>query len=419
MVELDEVLRTPREHVKEIGTADVVIGALDADTPEKLLKALTAVQNALEILSGDIRAVVLHGAPGADHAAPVLQITHDRLHTLSYPLFEPDALADPVRGMSRAYRAVLAIAADLQARVSAVVSSNLDMVTAQWIYGLVRPVLELDFDLVTPCYGHLKFEALLTGSVLAPFTRALYGKQIQNPLGPDFGFSSRLLHRLLETSSATREHGRIWSWLFPASAAISAGMEICQSHLGVRQYPPTDWLNLSSAIAQILGPIFHEAEHYAAFWQRIRGSKPVPVFGEPAPVPEDTGAVETGRMIESFQLGCRSLLEVWGMILPPRSLMELRGLARVTPDRFRIPDELWARVVYDFALGYHLKTINEDHLLRSITPLYLAWVASFALEMEHAGHAEVEERLERLSLAYESSKPYFLSRWRWPDRFNP
>jgi len=44
-------------------------------------------------------------------------------------------------------------------------------------------------------------------------------------------------------------------------------------------------------------------------------------------------------------------------------------------------------------------------------------VASYALQPE--GAAAAEARLEHLAVAYEMAKPYFLSRWRWPDRFNP
>jgi hypothetical protein len=54
-----------------------------------------------------------------------------------------------------------------------------------------------------------------------------------------------------------------------------------------------------------------------------------------------------------------------------------------------------------------------------MTPLYLAWVASYALETKDASITDFQNRLERLALAYESQKPYLLSRWRWPDRFNP
>jgi glucosylglycerate synthase len=39
--------------------------------------------------------------------------------------------------------------------------------------------------------------------------------------------------------------------------------------------------------------------------------------------------------------------------------------------------------------------------------------------LETAGSTAWEERLERLSVAYEAGKTYLVSRWRWPDRFNP
>jgi hypothetical protein len=178
-------------------------------------------------------------------------------------------------------------------------------------------------------------------------------------------------------------------------------------------------MNLSSLLAQVLGPVFLEMEHQAAYWQSIRGSIAVPKFGTPEAISDETGTVDVRRMTESFQLGNQNLQDVWGLVLPPTTLLELRKLSHMPSDRFRMPDELWVRIVYDFALGHRLRTISRDHLLRSITPLYLGWIASYALEMETAGPAEIESRIERLSKTYEATKPYLVSRWRWPDRFNP
>jgi hypothetical protein len=118
-------------------------------------------------------------------------------------------------------------------------------------------------------------------------------------------------------------------------------------------------------------------------------------------------------------LGDANLQDVWSQVLPPATLFEIRKLSRLPPDQFRMPDSLWVWIVYDFALGHRFRTINRDHLLRSFTPLYLGWIASYALEMENADSAAVEARLERLARAYETGKPYLVSRWRWPDRFNP
>jgi hypothetical protein len=121
-------------------------------------------------------------------------------------------------------------------------------------------------------------------------------------------------------------------------------------------------------------------------------------------------------MIDSFQLGVKNLQDVWGYILPPTALFEIRKLARLPADQFRMPEDLWASIVYDFALGHRLRTINRDHLLRSFTPLYLGWIASYARDLESTGSAEIESRL---ASAYEAGKPSLVSRWRWPDRFNP
>jgi hypothetical protein len=124
-------------------------------------------------------------------------------------------------------------------------------------------------------------------------------------------------------------------------------------------------------------------------------------------------------MIESFRLGCESLYDLWGAVLTPATMVGLKRLARQPDTEFRLPDEVWVHIVYDFSLAYHLKTITRDHLLKALTPLYLGWVASFVHQMQAAGAAEVEARIEELCLQYEKDKPYLISRWRWPDRFSP
>ena len=136
-------------------------------------------------------------------------------------------------------------------------------------------------------------------------------------------------------------------------------------------------------------------------------------------LPAETGTADLRRMLESFQIGAQNLQDVWSLVLPPKAMLETVRLARLPPDQFQMPDELWVSIVYDFALAHRLRTISRDHLLRSMTPLYLGWVVSYALEMEAASSEAVESRLERLSKAFEAGKSYLMSRWRWPDRFNP
>ena len=281
-------------------------------------------------------------------------------------------------------------------------------------------MLNLGFDLVTPCYARQKMEGLLTRSILSPLQRALYGEQIQNPMGPDLGLSGKLLQRVLTQDSVGRRGVEVNALASIASAAAcGGGFQICETYLGPRTQRATDWGNLSFLLAEVLGPVFLDMEGRAAQWQRIRGSRELPRFGQPEAPSPDTGSVDVHRMIESFRLGTQNLQDVWGLVLPPTTLLELRRLSRLPEDQFRLPDQVWVRIVYDFALGHRLRTISRDHLLRSITPLYLGWIASFVLEAQTAGLEEVDARIERLSKAYEDNKSYLVSRWRWPDRFSP
>jgi hypothetical protein len=69
-------------------------------------------------------------------------------------------------------------------------------------------------------------------------------------------------------------------------------------------------------------------------------------------------------LVEAFALGRRDLLPLWSAVLPPNTLYALRRLPVDAPGALRFPDALWARVVYDFAVGWHTKAMDRPQLLR-------------------------------------------------------
>jgi hypothetical protein len=81
------------------------------------------------------------------------------------------------------------------------------------------------------------------------------------------------------------------------------------------------------------------------------------------------------------------------------------------PRRFHLDDALWARIVLDFAVAYRNNPLTRGQILRSLTPLYLARVASFVIETEPMTASEVEQRIESLCMVFEELKPYLASRW--------
>jgi hypothetical protein len=114
-------------------------------------------------------------------------------------------------------------------------------------------------------------------------------------------------------------------------------------------------------------------------------------------------------MINMFNLGIAELSDLLKEILSIESMKQL--VATASSDPFVFEDELWARVIYDYALACHRKVMNAEHILKTLTPLYLGKVASLVLEMAASSAHEVEERLESLCLAFEKTKPYLISGW--------
>ena len=415
-MEVDFISQQVQEKIEKIGSADVVVGIL-ADLDQKSIAILC---DDLQTLAGSPRLVVLQNEKGGG-AAPANSVTVETSafpFLVSWPLLQQDPASAPVLNMFGAYQAVYAVSEKLQARACCIVASKFENASPRWICQLALPILESNFDLVLPRYALHKFEGLMNSSVISPITRSLYGRRIHNPMGPDLGVSQRLFRKMLGA-----ERGPWTNGMHPLTslvpAAVGSNLQVCEVHIGARIHRPIDSTNMSSLIVQVLGPIFLDIERNAISWQRMRGSVPVPALGEPVFVSQETGTVEISRMIESFRLGNRDLQEIWGLVLPPGTLFELKKLSQLDVEHFHMPDELWARIVYDFALAHRLRTISRDHLLKSMTPLYLAWIASYVHDLGNEGEAALEHRLERLSLAYEACKSYFVSRWRWPDRFNP
>jgi hypothetical protein len=417
-VEVDSIPQQTKEKTAQIDSADLVVGLLAGLSQDNI----ALLCQGLRTLPGSPRIVVLQSDPTGNAATQNSQSAevNSSLSLLPWSVLAPDPTGAPMQSISVACQSLFAVTEKMGARACCLVASEMESITPQWVCQFAQPLLESDFDLVLPYYAPRKLQGLLNTGIVYPLTRCLYGKRIHNPLGPDVGVSRRLAQKILgnnRNANAGSSQTHPLASLTPA--AVCDNLKICQVHVGARLYRPTDWVNMSSLLAQVLGPIFIEMERCAACWQRTRGSLSVPARDEPVSPLQETGVLDMNRMVETFQLGVRDLQEIWGLVLPPATLFELRKLSRLTTEQVNIPDELWARIVYDFALAHRLRTINRDHLLRSMTPLYLAWVVSYARELDTAGATTVEQRIERLSLAYEAAKPYFISRWRWPDRFNP
>ena len=283
----------------------------------------------------------------------------------------------------------------------------------QALRALAQSVLSDGADLGVPNYALSPREGLVNSAMLYPVSRALYNAQPRYPLALDLAFSRRFADRL--APAATRAAAQTDALLWPVAEASVAGMRITQVSAGSRALPTPGATDLNTVLAQIAGSLFADIEAKAAFWQRSRPSQG-PLTSESVP-PTIEEPVEVQSLIEGFRVANTNLRDIWSLVLPPQSLLGLKKLSVMDGPSFRMPTALWARIVYDFVLAFRLRTLNRGHLLGALTPLYLAWVASHLLATSSGMPSE--HHVEETAAAFESEKPYFVSRWRWPDRFNP
>jgi hypothetical protein len=197
------------------------------------------------------------------------------------------------------------------------------------------------------------------------------------------------------------------------TTAICGGYRICQSFLGAKIHDAKDpGADLSAMLTQVVGSVFQLMETYEAKWMETKGSREVPLFGFRYGVGLEPIEVNLERMVRLFCSGLSDLREVWDLVLHADTARELFGLEQLEPQGFHLPDKLWVQVIYDFAAAYRRRVISSEHLLRSLTPIYLGRVASFVVETRDSYAEEVEEKIERLCLLYEEHKPRLVQQWR-------
>ena len=408
-------------------TADVVIGIATYNNADTIVDALRAADSACADVAGDATCAIVHVDGGStdgtvERAADVAAEQATMLH-IAYSVDTVDRLSGPYRSVpakGNAVNAVFETARRLGAKACAIVDIEVDQFAHGWLDALVRPLLAHDRDFVAPYYARHTLSGAINNGVVYPLTRALYGKRLRFPMGGDFACSMRFIDRCMGDTMWNTELAKSTVDLWLTTRALADGSRVAQGMVGIKHQ---QWKepggDAAEPLAKMLAALFDGAERSQSVWQKVRGSEKVETFGTVNVIDNAPVSVPVKHGIDSFRLGQRNLDEIWKLVLPPKTLLELKKLAVLPDTSFRMPDELWASIVYDFVLAYHQRTLNRDHMLSAFAPLFAGWLSSFVAELQDTTLAESESRLDRMCLRFESEKPYLISRWRWPDRFSP
>lgn len=401
--------------IERVGTCEVAIGVPTYNNASTIGAVAEAARAALEKHFRGVSAALVNADAGSSDGTPqmlaqtgvpsVLAVSEAPLRERAQVPFHG------VPGRGEALRTILAIVHRLSARVLILLEADVVTMTDEWPERLARPILEDGADWVAAAYERHRYDGTITRLLLGPLLRALYGRRLHQPLGGQQALSARLVEHLLV-------HPR-WNWtgrditdVWIVGTAIADGFSVWEALLGpyhVRSQTRTH--DLPTMVAQSLGSVFTLMDRHQDLWLKVRGSEAVPGIAEfPAPSAEAVD-VDVERMIEAFRLGLRDLTPIWEHILSAETLGDVLALDVPDPTRFRFPDDLWARVAYDFALGHHYGVVHREHLLRSLVPLYFGRTAAFVVATRGRTAAATEAQVEAVGAAFERQKPYLVERW--------
>lgn len=412
--------RSLQAQLGEIKEVDLLVGIPSYNNVRTIGHVVRAVMAGLAKYFPGVRAVVVNSdggsTDGTQNEVRKVQIEDFKTVLISHPVHPIQKIITPyygIPGKGSAFRRIFEVAKRLNAKACAVVDSDLRSITPQWIELLLRPIYEGGFDYVAPLYARHKFDGTITNNIVYPLTRALYGKRVRQPIGGDFGFSGKLAEFYLNKEVWETDVARFGIDIWMTTLAIAEGYKVCQSYLGAKIHDAKDpGSDLGPMFTQVVSSVYGLMEDYHSLWKEVKESESITTFGFHYEVGLEPISINVERMIRSFKLGVKDLMEIWRKVVLPETASWLESIGRLSEEGFYLPQDLWTRVIYDFAIAYHRGFLHREHLLKSMIPLYLGRVASFVKENMESSAVEVEEKIESLCQAFEEMKPYLIERWR-------
>ena len=443
-----------RDEIARLEHADIMVGIPSFKNAATIGYVTRAAQAGLVQYFPDLRPVLVNADAGSpDGTQRVVVDTEPPEYIERILLVRPtNRLArvsltypevDGVGGKGAAIRTLFEIAAALEVETLVVVDSDLRSIVPEWIELLAGPILKGGFDFVAPLYSRYKYDGTITNTVTYPLTRALYGRRIRQPIGGDFGVSGDLVRHYLTLDDWTPEVSRFGVDIWMTTHALTAGFAVCQTRLGAKVHDPKDpGSDLGPMFRQVVGTILRLAVENDEAWIGIHGSHEVPAYGFERfadPPPLDVNVL---RLLEEFHRGSLTLAATWRRMLAPATadaILELAAEAGELADRarhrlglqgdeagpggptthqmaeevagFHVPDDLWARAVYDLIVTTRMGDPPIDELVAALVPIYFGRVASLVVGARHISTDQAEEHVERQAREFELLKPYLVERW--------
>ncbi|AEC51385.1 dolichyl-phosphate mannoosyltransferase related protein [Pyrococcus sp. NA2] len=311
----------------------------------------------------------------------------------------------PIPGKGSAMKEIMEFAKEKDAEAVVFVDSDLRSITPEWIYKFAKPIEE-GYDFVAPLYLRHKWDGTITNNIAYPMTASLYGLDVRQPIGGDFGISARMIDIYLEDEEIWKtDVARFGVDIFLTTTAIARKKKIVQVSLGMKIHNPKDpAASLGPMFNQVVGTLFMLMKKYEDIWRDVREIRPAETWGE-----EVKGEPEEVKVsLDLLKQRSRELFEKNRDILKKALTSEVFEEVERALKSFEFPDDLWARVLFDGAVAYKNGVIKNAE---SLIPLYFAKTADFVIKTWDMPTIEAEKLVRKRARVFIEEKGYLIERW--------
>jgi len=395
-----------RRQIEQLGNADIVVGIPAFHSDDSLAHVIQMVAEGLDHFYPEKKSLIIVADGGSTDDTREVAQSVDNHH------FNIDVLVTIYRGIpgkGSAFRAIFEAAKYLRASAVALFDSDLKSIKPGWVRNILDPVLD-GYDFVAPDYSRYKFDGTITNTIAYNLTRAIYGVNIRQPIGGDFGMSRAMVNHCLDQDVWDTDIAKFGVDIWLTITAITGRFRICQAKLGAKIHGAKDpAADLGPMFREVVGTIFTLLGRNKTYLETVKETINTPILGEAIGEEPESFEVNLEPLVEYFRIGYKNFGSVWKNIIEEDDYNTIKKLAMSKNlKNFNLPAETWVRIVYRYAEYFCRAERQRFKILDTLIPLYNARVASLIMILMEKNHAEAEAYYDSQAQVFESMRGYLI-----------
>ena len=391
---------------KKLKPVDIMVGVLCKDVETTVLNVLNVINEGLYRYFPDYKkAIVVCEGRSTDKTTEAIDLfqPYD-----SIDLIVTNDITDGGKGAG--VMTIFEIAHEAEAKSAVLMDGDLLSIKPGWIQTISNPIIYGRADLTVPYYIRDKNDGVITNNLVYPFTRALYGIDIRQPIAGEYAISKNLYELLRKHPLFPPDFG-VDIFILTVAAAegmyVKEGLYSLKIHESTTHYLEPEKF-LIPMFRKVTGSMFELAAYYENYWKNRQcihrkrfyrecfSKKPIPV------------KIDVNNLKKSFKEEFNLSKDIMKHFLPEEIVYDLNKIAQNSGS---IDSELWAEIVYNYASAYRKTKREPDKylLLDSLKTLWIGRFVSYVMETKNMDINSAETILQKQAEIFEEKLDYLLS----------